>query len=64
MARKETIQPYVATEQPVTLAMAGRADPQRTTDFQAVLLAMAGHASIGNSINYWGLFASMSIPGR
>jgi len=23
--------------------MAGRADPQRTTDFQAVLLAMAGH---------------------
>jgi two-component system, OmpR family, phosphate regulon sensor histidine kinase PhoR len=43
MARKETIQPYVATEQPVTLGMAGRADPQRTTDFQAVLLAMAGH---------------------
>jgi two-component system phosphate regulon sensor histidine kinase PhoR len=32
-----------ATEQPVTLGMAGRADPQRTTDFQAVLLAMAGH---------------------
>src|SRR6266446_4709919 len=32
-----------ATEQPVTLEMAGRADPQRTTDFQAVLLAMAGH---------------------
>jgi two-component system, OmpR family, phosphate regulon sensor histidine kinase PhoR len=32
-----------ATEQPVTLGMAGRADPQQTTDFQAVLLAMAGH---------------------
>src|SRR5467141_3041665 len=32
-----------ATEQPVILGMAGRADPQRTTDFQAVLLAMAGH---------------------
>jgi two-component system, OmpR family, phosphate regulon sensor histidine kinase PhoR len=32
-----------ATEQPVTLGMVGRADPQRTTDFQAVLLAMAGH---------------------
>src|SRR5712672_751076 len=32
-----------ATEQPVTLEMAGRADQQRTTDFQAVLLAMAGH---------------------
>src|SRR6266851_490138 len=32
-----------ATEQSVTLGMAGRADPQRTTDFQAVLLAMAGH---------------------
>ena len=31
------------TEQPVTLGTAGRADPQRTTDFQAVLLAMAGH---------------------
>jgi signal transduction histidine kinase len=43
MACKETIQPHLATEQSVTLAMAGRADPQRTTDFQAVLLAMAGH---------------------
>ena len=33
-----------ATEQPVTLGTAGAADPQqRTTDFQAVLLAMAGH---------------------
>jgi two-component system phosphate regulon sensor histidine kinase PhoR len=32
-----------AIEQPATLGMAGRADPQRTTDFQAVLLAMAGH---------------------
>jgi two-component system phosphate regulon sensor histidine kinase PhoR len=32
-----------ATDQPVTLGTAGRADPQRTTDFQAVLLAMAGH---------------------
>jgi two-component system phosphate regulon sensor histidine kinase PhoR len=32
-----------AAEQPVTLGMAGWADPQRTTDFQAVLLAMAGH---------------------
>ena len=32
-----------ATEQPATLGMAGRADPPRTTDFQAVLLAMAGH---------------------
>jgi hypothetical protein len=32
-----------ATGQPVNLGMAGRADPQRTTDFQAVLLAMAGH---------------------
>jgi len=32
-----------ATEQPLILGMAGRADPQRTTDFQAVLLAMAGH---------------------
>src|SRR3979409_145664 len=32
-----------APEQPVTMGMAGRADPQRTTDFQAVLLAMAGH---------------------
>src|SRR6267378_7058638 len=32
-----------ATEQPVILGMAGRVDPQRTTDFQAVLLAMAGH---------------------
>jgi len=32
-----------ATEQPVTMGMAGRADPQRTTDFQAVVLAMAGH---------------------
>jgi two-component system phosphate regulon sensor histidine kinase PhoR len=32
-----------ATDQPVTLGMAGRADPQPTTDFQAVLLAMAGH---------------------
>jgi two-component system phosphate regulon sensor histidine kinase PhoR len=31
------------TDQPVTLGMAGRADPQQTTDFQAVLLAMAGH---------------------
>jgi two-component system, OmpR family, phosphate regulon sensor histidine kinase PhoR len=31
------------TKQPVTLGMAGSADPQRTTDFQAVLLAMAGH---------------------
>ena len=30
-----------AIEQPATLGMAGRADPQRTTDFQAVLLAMA-----------------------
>src|SRR6267378_2520317 len=34
---------HVATEQPVTLGMAGKADPQRTTDFQAVLLAIAGH---------------------
>ncbi len=32
-----------ATKQPVALGMVGRADPQRTTDFQAVLLAMAGH---------------------
>jgi two-component system phosphate regulon sensor histidine kinase PhoR len=32
-----------ATEQTVGLGMAGRADRQRTTDFQAVLLAMAGH---------------------
>jgi signal transduction histidine kinase len=33
-----------AIEQPVTLlGMAGRADSQRTTDFQAMLLAMAGH---------------------
>ncbi len=32
-----------ATRQPVILGMAGRPDPQRTTDFQAVLLAMAGH---------------------
>src|SRR5258705_5088253 len=32
-----------ATEQPLILGMAGRAEPQRTTDFQAVLLAMAGH---------------------
>jgi two-component system, OmpR family, phosphate regulon sensor histidine kinase PhoR len=32
-----------ATEQPVILGMAGRVDPQRTTDFQAVLLAMASH---------------------
>jgi two-component system phosphate regulon sensor histidine kinase PhoR len=32
-----------ATEQPVTLGMAGTVDPRRTTDFQAVLLAMAGH---------------------
>jgi len=32
-----------ATEQPVTLGTAGGADPQRTTEFQAVLLAMAGH---------------------
>jgi two-component system phosphate regulon sensor histidine kinase PhoR len=32
-----------ATEQPVTLGTAGAAEPQRTTDFQAVLLAMAGH---------------------
>jgi two-component system phosphate regulon sensor histidine kinase PhoR len=32
-----------ATDRPVTLRFAGRADPQRTTDFQAVLLAMAGH---------------------
>jgi two-component system phosphate regulon sensor histidine kinase PhoR len=31
------------TERPVTFGMSGRADPQRTTDFQAVLLAMAGH---------------------
>ena len=29
--------------QPVNLEMAGRADPQGTTDFQALLLAMAGH---------------------
>jgi two-component system phosphate regulon sensor histidine kinase PhoR len=32
-----------STEQPVTLGMAGRADPRRATDFQALLLAMAGH---------------------
>ncbi|MDB5607354.1 MAG: Histidine kinase, gyrase and HSP90-like ATPase, partial [Bradyrhizobium sp.] len=32
-----------ATEQPATFGMAGRADPPWTTDFQAVLLAMAGH---------------------
>jgi len=32
-----------ATDQPVTLEIAGRADPQRTTDFHSVLLAMAGH---------------------
>jgi two-component system, OmpR family, phosphate regulon sensor histidine kinase PhoR len=32
-----------ATEQPVTLGMSSRADLQQTTDFQAVLLAMAGH---------------------
>jgi two-component system, OmpR family, phosphate regulon sensor histidine kinase PhoR len=32
-----------ATEQTVTSGMAGRADRQRATDFQAVLLAMAGH---------------------
>jgi len=32
-----------ATEQAVILGMAGRVDPQRTTDFQAVLLAMASH---------------------
>jgi signal transduction histidine kinase len=32
-----------ATEQPATSGMAARADPQWTTDFQAVLLAMAGH---------------------
>jgi two-component system, OmpR family, phosphate regulon sensor histidine kinase PhoR len=32
-----------ATEQPVTLGMAGRVDLQRITDFQAVLLAMASH---------------------
>jgi two-component system phosphate regulon sensor histidine kinase PhoR len=32
-----------ATDQPVTLGVAGRADPQRTTDFHSVLLAMAGH---------------------
>ena len=32
-----------AAEQPVTLEMASRADLQQTTDFQAVLLAMAGH---------------------
>jgi two-component system phosphate regulon sensor histidine kinase PhoR len=32
-----------STEQPVTLVMAGRAGLQRATDFQAVLLAMAGH---------------------
>ena len=32
-----------ATDPPVTLGMAGRADPRRTTDFEAVLLAMAGH---------------------
>src|SRR5271169_3539761 len=31
------------TEQPVTLGTAGKVDPQRTNDFQAVLLAMAGH---------------------
>jgi len=32
-----------ATEQPATLGMAVRADLQRTADFPAVLLAMAGH---------------------
>jgi signal transduction histidine kinase len=32
-----------AIEQPITLEIAGKADPQRTTDFQALLLAMAGH---------------------
>jgi two-component system phosphate regulon sensor histidine kinase PhoR len=32
-----------ATEQPVNLGMTGRADPQQITDFQTVLLAMAGH---------------------
>ena len=31
------------TERPVSFGMSGRADPQRTTDFQAALLAMAGH---------------------
>jgi two-component system phosphate regulon sensor histidine kinase PhoR len=90
-----------ATEQPITLEIAGKVDPQRTTDFQAVLLAMAGHdlrqplqiiqstherlgigirtksnkiccrrvstqsiASVGSSINCWGLFASLNIPRR
>jgi two-component system phosphate regulon sensor histidine kinase PhoR len=32
-----------ANKRPVTLGMTGRAEPQRTTDFQAVLLAIAGH---------------------
>jgi signal transduction histidine kinase len=32
-----------ATEQPVALGRAGRADLQQTTDFQGMLLAMAGH---------------------
>ena len=32
-----------ATDRPLTFVMAGREDPQRTSDFQAVLLAMAGH---------------------
>jgi signal transduction histidine kinase len=32
-----------ATNQPVKLGMAYSSDPQRITDFQAVLLAMAGH---------------------
>jgi two-component system phosphate regulon sensor histidine kinase PhoR len=32
-----------STEQPVTLGIAGRAHLRRATDFQAVLLAMAGH---------------------
>jgi two-component system phosphate regulon sensor histidine kinase PhoR len=32
-----------AIEQPITFEIAGNADPQRTTDFQALLFAMAGH---------------------
>ncbi|OSJ26620.1 hypothetical protein BSZ19_35815 [Bradyrhizobium japonicum] len=32
-----------STGQPVTLGLSGNVDPRRTTEFQAVLLAMAGH---------------------
>jgi len=56
-----------ATEQPVTMEMAGRADPQRTTDFQGVLLAMAGHdlsTAIANHPGSHDLSASASGPIR